>query len=428
MRSACEGPAFDKDEGQRAQKALLAGYAARLERARQEGRKVVYTFVPGNLVELLHTFDLLAVYPEVAALQAAFRRQGEPSLRAAEARGFSEDVCGYVRWSVGGAQGAALEAWGSRLPEPDLLLTAFVGCFTYVKWFEALRRRYRCPVLRLHVPSLSGPAPEADSVRYVVDQLKRDVIPSLSRLSGRRFDPDRLREALVWSARAEEDFVAVLESARHDPPPIDAFFGAAYYMAPLFTAFRGTPEGASYYGALRREVEERRRRGRGPATPAGVLDRPRFRMVVEGPPPWSRFGAFWNLFARAGAVAVASTYSRVGGLYDRGFRHDAARPLESMAEYALGCYTNLHLPRRAELVASWVREYRADALVVHSVKSCKSYSAGHPRLLEELERRTGVPGVMLESDLVEDRYFSEANLRNRIEAYFERRAAALGRG
>ena len=50
------------------------------------------------------------------------------------------------------------------------------------------------------------------------------------------------------------------------------------------------------------------------------------------------------MFADEGAVVVASTYTKVGGVYDIGFRHDPDRPLESLADYCLGCYTNLNLP------------------------------------------------------------------------------------
>ena len=50
------------------------------------------------------------------------------------------------------------------------------------------------------------------------------------------------------------------------------------------------------------------------------------------------------MFADEGAVVVASTYTKVGGVYDNGFRHDPARPLETLAEYCMGCYTNLNLP------------------------------------------------------------------------------------
>jgi benzoyl-CoA reductase subunit B len=117
----------------------------------------------------------------------------------------------------------------------------------------------------------------------------------------------------------------------------------------------------------------------------------------------------------------------VGGLYDLGFRHDPDHPLETLADYCLGCYTNLSLPARLSLLERYVREYRADGFLVHSVKSCKAFGAGQVLLLREIERRTGTPGCFLESDLVDSRYFSHANVRNRLESYFQavqlRRAA-----
>jgi benzoyl-CoA reductase subunit B len=53
------------------------------------------------------------------------------------------------------------------------------------------------------------------------------------------------------------------------------------------------------------------------------------------------------------------------------------------------------------------------------VKSCKSFSAGQLMLLREVERRTGRPGGFIESDLVDPRYFSAANVKNRLESWFQ---------
>jgi benzoyl-CoA reductase subunit B len=125
------------------------------------------------------------------------------------------------------------------------------------------------------------------------------------------------------------------------------------------------------------------------------------------------------MFVDHGAVAVASTYTKVGGVYDLGFRHDPARPLETLAEYCLGCYTNLGLPTRIDLLARYVAEYRADGFLVNSIKSCNSFSAGQLHILREVERRSGRPGGFIESDLVDPRYFSAANIRNRLESYFQ---------
>jgi benzoyl-CoA reductase/2-hydroxyglutaryl-CoA dehydratase subunit BcrC/BadD/HgdB len=138
----------------------------------------------------------------------------------------------------------------------------------------------------------------------------------------------------------------VLQSAKNRPSPIDGYFGAVYYIGPIFTAFRGTPEATEYYRMLRGEIDERVRLGKGPVTPDGDMGEEKYRLVVEGPPNWTSFREFWKMFYEEGAVVVSSTYAKVGGLYDFGFRHDPDHPLESLAEYCLGCYTNLNLPGR----------------------------------------------------------------------------------
>jgi len=199
----------------------------------------------------------------------------------------------------------------------------------------------------------------------------------------------------------------------------DAPQDAVYYVGPIFSAFRGTPEGVEYYKALREEIEARVTRGEGPETPSGLLSEQKYRLVVEGTPNWTHFREFWKMFSDEGAVMVASTYTKVGGTYDFGFRHDPDDPLGTMADYCGGCYTNLNLPSRAAMLEAYIREYQADGFIIHSVKSCNSFSAGQLSILREVERRTGLPGGFIESDLVDPRYFSAANLKNRIESYLQ---------
>lgn len=406
-----------KDQGMINQKELLATHAARLAHAREDGRKVVYTFVPGNLTELLLAFDVLPVYPEVTALGAGMRRASDRYIREAERSGHAEDVCSYVKCDVG--MGLCDDAGASATPPADLLLLSSTGCATFMKWFENLRGLSGAPISMLQIPYQADGVITDEMRNYVVAQLRGEVIPALERLTGRRYDEDLLRDHLRRSAQAEDHLVAVIESAKHRPSPIDAYFGMVYYIGPIFTAFRGTQEAVDYYAALRSEVLARARLGLGPITPEGPQSEERFRLVVEGPPCWTSFREMWKLFSDQGAVVVASTYSKVGGLYDTGFRHDPNRPLESLADYCLGCYTNLSLPSRLDLIERYMREYDANGFVIHSVKSCKAFGAGQVLLLRELERRTGKSGCFLESDLVDSRYFSHAHIRNRLESYFQ---------
>ena len=421
-----------KDPSQLRQKAMLADYFKRLARAPETGKKVVYTFVPGNLTELLLSFDLLPVLPEINALQSGMRQKSRGYIREAEKDGHSEDVCTYVKCDVGMKRSGNIGPTGERIPDPNLLLLSYTGCFTFMKWFEILREEYDCPAVMLQVPYLADGKPTTVMRDYVVKQLKEEIIPALERISGKSYDEDRLKELLARSAKAEDDLVWVLESAKHKPSPIDGYFGAVYYVGPIFSAFRGTQDAVDYYSELRSEVEQRIAEGLGPVTPEGTLKEEKFRLVFEGPPNWTSFRQFWGMFHKEGAVAVASTYSKVGGSYDEGFRHDPSRPLESLAEYCLGCYTNKNMGSRIDKIVNYMEDYQADGLVINSVKSCNSFSAGQLLILREVERRTGKPGGFIESDLVDPRYFSGANIKNRVESYLQmiaqRRGDAQSRG
>jgi len=401
------------------QKSMIAENYDELTSTHETGKKISATFVPGNLNELVMCFDMLNNLPEINAINNGMRKKSGAMVMQAEKQGHSEDVCTYVKADIGSMSRGSIAPNGKPMPPPDLLLLSYTGCFTFMKWFELLRHEYGCETAMLHVP-YEGDGVITQNMRdYVVKQLKENVIPALERVSGVKFDIDRLREYLRNSAKAEDDFVWVLQSAKNKPSPIDAYFGGVYYIGPIFTAFRGTEKAVTYYKLLRAEIEERLRQGKGPITPDGDMTEERYRLVVEGPPNWTNFREFWRMFYEDGAVVVASTYTKVGGVYDLGFRHDPEHPLETLADYCLGCYTNRNLSQRVDMLTNYVNEYEADGLLINSIKSCNSFSAGQLMMMREVEKRTGKPGAFIETDLVDPRYFSAANVKNRLESYFQ---------
>ncbi|HUY84247.1 MAG TPA: benzoyl-CoA reductase subunit B [Steroidobacteraceae bacterium] len=418
----------EKDASMRKQKEMMAAHYDRLTAAPQTGAKVCSTFVPGNLNELIGCFGLLNNLPEVNAIQNGLRRTSGQFVLEAEKIGHSEDVCTYVKSDIGMIAKGNIAPNGKPFPDPDVLLLSYTGCFTFMKWFELLRERYKCETIMLHTPYMGDGKVTPNMLEYMVKQLREEVIPKLERVSGVKFDIDRLRERLARSARAEEDLVHVLQSARRRPSPIDAYFGGIYYIGPIFGAFRGTDDAVEYYQFLRAEIDGRVAAGTGPVTPEGDMGPEKYRLVVEGPPNYTNFRQFWKMFYDEGAVVVASSYTKVGGVYDYGFRHDPRRPIETLAEYCLGVYTNRSLPMRIEMLSNYIEEYAADGLLINSIKSCNSFSAGQLLMMREVEKRTGKPAAFIESDLVDPRYFSAANIKNRLESYFQmieqRRAGA----
>ena len=124
-----------------------------------------------------------------------------------------------------------------------------------------------------------------------------------------------------------------------------------------------------------------------------------------------------------GAVVVASTYTKVGGLVRRrGFRHDPDQPARDAGRVLPGL---LHQPQPARRASTCSRatsdEYEADGFLINSIKSCNSFSAGqlhdaprgrgaaHRRSGRVHRERPGRPALLLGS----------ANIKNRLESYFQ---------
>lgn len=402
------------------QKEMISGLFKDLASAKDTGTKVVYTFIPGNLSELIRAFDMLPVYPEINALQSGMRKKSGGYIKEAEKYGHSEDVCTYVKCDVGMMLKGNIGPTGEKLPDPDLLLLSYTGCFTFMKWFENLERMYPgVPVALIHTPYQENGEITAEMTKYMVRQLQEEVIPKLEKVSGKKLDETKLKEILKNSAKAEELIVKIFESTKNRPSPIDAYFAGVYYIGPINIGFRGTPEAVVYYQELYKEILTRIKNGQGPITPEGEMKEEKFRLVVEGPPNWTSFREFWKLFYDKGAVVVASSYTKVGGVYDLGFRHDPEHPLASLSEYCMTCYTNLNLPQRIDLLENCIRDYSADGYLTNSIKSCNSFSAGQLMMMRDLEERLEIPVGFIESDLVDPRYFSYSNIKNRLDSFFQ---------
>jgi len=390
---------------------LMSAWMGEIGRAEAEGRPTAALMISGNCVELLRACHLLPMFPEVTALQNAIRHKSLPLILKAEQAGYSSDNCAYVKADIGlfleGGMGP-----GTPIPFPTLTVCNYVGCNVYVKWFEHLADVSGSRLFMLDVPFARTDAPGEADVRYVVGQL-RELIALSESITGRKFDIDELREILALSAHAQDGYARCKHLTKHHPAPFDAYFDSINMMGPI-NVLRGTRGAADFFDDAVAELEELAAQGLGP------LSEERFRTVIEGPPPYPYYKNFRNLMSRWGAVAVQSTYSTVGGIWEFGFRHDPRRPLESIAEQMLHeNLTNRSIVARYGQIKRYVEEWEADALVIHSIKSCRLFSAGQGDMREYFTKELGVPTLLVESDLEDPRYYAEAQIKNRIDAFFE---------
>ncbi len=407
---------------------------AGLDPAARRGEKIAYVFVMGSLAEVLRAFGIHLVFPEINALQTAVRRVAHEYLNAAEDWGYSPDICGYVKADVAMQLDGGKHPMG-RIPPPSIVVLTN-ACNTYLKWAEIWERFYPVPTLTVDVPgtrqggivSRPGDADFERDRKYVEAQI-RELITACETLTGTRLDPDRLRETMGYANRMNRAWRRVLELNRSRPAPFSALMEGTVYLG-MMNAFRGTEQGAVYFEELVEEMEYKVARG------LGTLEDEKYRLLFVGVPCYPIFRRFNELFSGWGGTFVNSTYLwfAAGGA-NTGHEYDLARPIESLAEGLLvqvrSAMDGMFHP--VDSLAAMIQDHKADGVVFHPIKSCRTTSTGMADQRRALMEQNDVPSLLIESDMMDKRVVSEAQLKNRIDAFFEglatrRRMAAADGG
>lgn len=393
-------------------------YASLGERA-EHGDGAAYVFVMGSMVELLGAFDLPTVFPEINSLQSAVRRAAHGDLEEAENYGYSPDICGYVKADVAVQLRGGAHAMG-RIPKPSLAVLTN-ACNTYIKWAEIWERLHGIPVVTIDTPGSRHGRDHAErgghfenDRRYVEAQL-RELVSTCEQVTGRRFDVDRFREALACTNRIHRAWQRLLELGQASPAPYNALTDGTIYLG-VANTLRGTPRGAAYFEELVEEMELKVQRG------VGSLTQESWRLAFVGVPCYPIFRRFTELFGEWQGNFVTSTYMRfASGIAERGFEYDLERPLESYAEgVLLGVRDAMDaMFHQHRVLGEMIDEFKLDGIVYHPIKSCRTVSTGLADGRRHLTAQRDIATLFLESDMMDRRVVSEAQMKNRIDAFFE---------
>ena len=183
---------------------------------------------------------------------------------------------------------------------------------------------------------------------------------------------------------------------------------------------RGTPEGAKYFDDLVEEMEYKAANG------IGTLTDEQHRLAFVGVPCYPIFRRFNELFTEWGGTFVNSTYLWfASGGTNRGFEYDLENPLESLAEGVLISVRDaMDSMFHQDLVLNEIiDDFGIDGVVYHPIKSCRTTSTGMADSRRHLMSQRDIPTLFIESDMMDRRVVSEAQLKNRSDAFFEGLAA-----
>jgi bcr-type benzoyl-CoA reductase subunit B len=402
----------DKDEAKEKRKIkaaakmkeIMTSYYIDAKTAEQTGKKVAW-ITSGGPVEPLIAMDIIPVYPENHGAMIGASKMGVDLCLKAEEMGYSSDLCSYARSDIGCAPVNGGPIGG--LPRPDMLVCCNNICGTVLKWYEVQARYFNIPLFILDTP-FTHTGFSAEAKRYVKSQIL-EYIEFLENATKKKFDYDRMREVGKLSLEGQRLWQAVLDTAVNRPSPLSAF--DAFFHLALIVTLRGTSQTVDYYKLLLEEMQQRA------AQKTGAVADEKYRLLWDNLPIWYRMKWLSEKFASAGACLVADTYTTAWCGSMKYIREDDF--IDTMAEGYSRIYLNIGVDQMAEQVIAMAEKYDVDGIVMHSNRSCKPYSFGQYDIQRIVREKTGIPTLMIEADMVDERSFSEAQVETRIEAFIE---------
>jgi benzoyl-CoA reductase/2-hydroxyglutaryl-CoA dehydratase subunit BcrC/BadD/HgdB len=375
-----------KIEATRIMNKYMADYFYELDTASKSGDKKIAWCTSVGPAELLLSMGFLVYYPENHGALLGTSRMAAEVIPNASALGYSPDICSYLTADIGAyvkgitPLSKAFEGIES-VPKPDVLVYNTNQCRDVKDWFAWYSRELNVPLLGIHTHR--NPTGIDENVISSVARQIEDLVEPLEKISGNKFDLEKLKNVVALSRECSELWKEVLETASANPAPL-TFFDGTIHMGPA-VVLRGTQQAVDYYKILLKELKERIK------NKEGALEDEKFRLYWEGMPVWGRLRAHSELFAGLKACVLASTYCNSWIFTD----FDPEDPFTSMAK----AYSELFIVKSDEAKEKYMKRmidfFDIDGVIYHDAKTCPNNSNNRYGMPQRLEKETNVPSIVI---------------------------------
>ncbi len=393
-------------------KAVMGKYFMELTAGPEQGQKTAWCTSVGP-AELLRALGFNVYFPENHGAMLGATRMATDLIPAANARGYSPDICSYLTSDIGSYLKGESPLQKMKLPGPpkaDVLVFNTNQCRDVKDWFQFYAREWDVPCIGVHTPRAIGDVDDS-LVQHVATQIEA-LVPPLEAVAGAKLDIDKLREVVDLSKQATAGWKAVLDTAANVPSPL-TFFDGTIQMGPA-VVLRGHPDAVEYYQILLAELNERVAEGA-----AAVADEA-FRIYWEGMPIWGKLRDLATQFIQLKTCVVASTYCNSWVFDDL----DPSDPFAGMARAYSSLFICRSDDRKEEYMARMIEKFKIDGVLYHDAKTCPNNSNSRYDLPQRLQSKTGRPYLIVNGDLNDLRLYSEEQTRTNIEAFVEQLAQA----
>jgi benzoyl-CoA reductase/2-hydroxyglutaryl-CoA dehydratase subunit BcrC/BadD/HgdB len=359
--------------------------------------------------ELLTAFGFKLYFPENHGAMLGTTRLSTDYIPYANAAGYSPEICSYLTSDVGAylrSETPLTKAYDIKsIPRPDVLVYNTNQCRDVQEWFSYYSREFNVPVMGVNAPKAVDVL-EEHHISDTESQLEAMVEP-LEKISGNKFDPKALSEAVRLSKEATDLWKDVLNTAKNVPSPL-TFFDGTVHMGPI-VVMRGLEKAVDYYKELKAEMEERIKEN------VAAVDDEKFRLYWDGMPIWGKLRPLSEQLFHLKACVVASTYCN-SWIFDS---FDPDNPFYSMAKAYTEIFINRSERIKERYIADIVKEFKIDGIIFHDSRTCPNNSNARYGMPGRMREKFGIPSLIISGDLNDLRCYSEEQAKTNIEAFIE---------
>lgn len=315
--------------------------------------------------------------------------------------GFAPDTCSRTRSSIG-------MCVTEELPQPTFIIAEYNVCESPIKAMQYFAHHRQSPIVYMDIPYYES----EDTLAYAVEEHRR-AIDQFEELTGRRLDPEKLRESILRTRRI---YSLLHEISKHTVAVPSPLHGRDWLRnVGLSVLSREDPLMVDYLTAQLEMVRSRAEKK------IGALPKENYRIGWLHTPP-----LFTDIFARIerefnAAIVFCEFADIFPGIYAEIFQDDEAleQPLLALSKRALRHPWQGSVQNRIAWVLNLAERYKVDACIQYSQWGCRHTSLSIGMVKEALKKELGIRTLVIEGDYFDARNYSEEDILDRIESFLE---------
>lgn len=377
---------------------IMRQYYERVRNAHQNGEKVGW--VTANFPqEIIQAMELCVVYPENHSALIGSERKDRQYSMVAENAGFSNNICSFARINIGDCLSTETE---DSIPRPDYLVCCTNVCHQLLKWFQYISKKFCVPLILLDIPYGTDYGMSDEILDYVKEQFY-EVIESLEKITGKKFEMQKFTEVMKISNQAAErwkDIIGLLAGS-------DKIYRGTMlfnYMG-IMVCQRGRQETVDALELLYYELMNKSSKKVAEEESNGL------KIIYEGICCWSELMKLAISFETNGLNMSGAVYPEQFAITYNNFED----MLKAYADLPNAVTIERGRDKRIELI----QRQGADGVLVHMSKTCKMWSGLSYEIMRQVEKELKIPIVVFDADHADSQCFSEAQYDTRLQGLCE---------